>query len=322
MRKSFSLNLAAGVLGVGLAAAPSFADIKISDGLALSGFLDMAVVSTLPDGGDPTLNAAFDQFELDFLYKFSDKLTARVDLNAVMANGAAVTLEQGFLTYTTGPLAISTGKFLSASGFEAAEPTGLYQYSTSKTLVYGGYQNGANVAYTLSPMISLYGAVVGSVWDNTDTELTEPGYEAQISLMPVTGATIKAGYFTEDVGDFYTGLTNVWASYVAGPLTVAAEFNHLTNWFGDHDADDDTPNVPIEDNGGIGYLVMANFKLNDKLGITGRYSAIDTDVGGLDNEVTVSPGYAISNAWFVLAEVKYELELKRTNFAVESILTF
>jgi hypothetical protein len=67
---------------------------------------------------------------------------------------------------------------------------------------------------------------------------------------------------------------------------------------------------------------MVNYKLTDKLGVTGRYSAVAVDGGTADNEVTVSPGYAISAAWFVLAEVKQEIEKKNTSFAVESILTF
>jgi hypothetical protein len=310
MRKSITKNLAAGVLGVGLAAAPSFADIKISDELSLSGFIDMSALATFPDGGDATLDAGFDQFELDFLYKFSDKLTARADLNFEAWNGPAVSLEQAFITYAaTDKLSLFAGKFLSASGFEAAEPTGLYQYSYSKTLVYGGYQNGVAANYAISPMISLYGAVVGSVWNGLDTDLTEPGYELQVSLTPSEAITAKVGYFTEDVGPYYQGLVNAWAQYTAGPLTLGAEFNLLSNW-------------TAEDDGGIGYLVMANYKLSDKLGITGRYSAIDTDLGGLDNEVTVSPGYAMSDAWFVLAEFKYELEAKTPSIAVESLITF
>jgi hypothetical protein len=304
MRKSVSMGLVAGVLGMGLANA----EIKISDALSISGFIDMSATASLPDTGSKTLNAAFDQFELDFMFKFDDKLSAQVDLNSL--GGGAMDLEQAFITYAASDaLSLYAGKFLSASGFEAAEPTGLYQYSYSKTLVYGGYQNGVAAAYTISPMISLYGAVVGSVWDGTDTDLTEPGFEAQISLMPVEGVTAKVGYFTTDVGAYYQSLINAWGSYTAGPLTVAAELNHLTNW-------------TAEDDNGIGYLAMVNYKLSDKLGITGRYSAIDTDLGGLDNEVTFSPGYAISDAWFVLAEAKYELELKNLTFAVESLISF
>lgn len=318
MRKSVTTGLMAGVLGLGLANA----EIKVSDALSLSGFIDMSAGAVLPDGGASSMYAGLDQFELDFMYTFSEKLSAQADLNYEAWNGSAVSLEQAFLTYAaTESFALYAGKFLSSTGFEAAEPTGLYQYSYSKTLVYGGYQNGVAASYAVSPMISLYGAFIGSVWSGTDTDIKKPGYEAQISLMPIEGLTAKVAYAAEmdyaedDGGDTGTTVTtdqslvNAWVSYATGPVTVAAEFNYLMDW-------------GIADDTGIGYLAMVNYALTDKLGVTGRYSAIKMDGGTLDNEVTVSPGYAISDAWFALAEAKYELEAKAWNFAVESLISF
>lgn len=306
MRTSVSMGLAAGILGMGIASA----GIKVSDALSLSGFIDMSATAGLPDTGPKSLTASFDQFELDFLYTFSDKLSAQVDVNSI--GGGALELEQAFIAYTAGPATLYAGKFLSATGFEAAEPTGLYQYSYSRNCdrtvggcVYGGYQNGVAVSYTVSPLISLYGALVGSVWDGTDTDIKSPGYEAQVSLTPLAGLTAKLAYAADldlaedDGGD--TGvsilsnqsLVNVWVSYATGPLTVAGEVNYLMDW-------------GTTDEKGLGYLVMANYKLTDKFGITGRYSALKLDsMGAADNEITVSPGYAISDAWFVLAEAKH-----------------
>jgi hypothetical protein len=97
--------------------------------------------------------------------------------------------------------------------------------------------------------------------------------------------------------------------YAAGPLTVAAEVNMLMKW-------------DEAEQSGLGYLAMANYKLSDALGITVRYSALKMENGKNDNEITLSPGYAISDSWFVLAEVKQELEAKLMSFAVESILSF
>jgi hypothetical protein len=315
MRKSVTMGLVAGVLGMGLANA----QVKLSDALSLSGFFDMSATAGLPDAGPKTLTASFDQFEVDFNFKFADNLSARADVNSL--GGGSVDLEQAYLTYTTGAASIMTGKFLSSSGFEAAEPTGLYQYSVSKTLVYGGYQNGFAASYTISPMISLYGAVIGSAWDGTDVDISKPAFEGQVALVPVEGLTVKATYIYE--GDLTTydpdvdtvigvsaqSLINVWASYATGPLLVAAEVNVLGDW-------------DVTDDAGLGYLVMANYKLSDKLGVTGRYSALKMDGGTVDNEITVSPGYAISPAWFVLAEAKQEIEAKNTTFAIESIITF
>jgi hypothetical protein len=315
MRKSVTMGLVAGVLGMGLASA----EVKVSDALSLSGFFDMSATAGMPDAGPKSLTASFDQFEVDFMFKLADNLSARADVNSL--GGGSVDLEQAYLTYTAGAASFMAGKFLSSSGFEAAEPTGLYQYSVSKTLVYGGYQNGVAASYTVSPMISLYGAVIGSAWDGTDTDIKKPAFEGQVALMPVEGVTIKATYIYESDltsydpdADTVTGvsaqsLINVWAMYAAGPLTAAAEVNYVLDY--------DLTDVPA-----LGYLAMVNYKLSDKLGVTGRYSALSMDGGTADNEITVSPGYAVSSAWFVLAEVKQEIEAKKTSFAVESILTF
>ncbi len=135
------------------------------------------------------------------------------------------------MTATLGSLALSAGRFLSSSGFEAAEPTGLYQYSTSKTLVYGGYQNGVNVAWT-SPMIGIYAAVVSDLWVTAETDLMKsPGFEGQVSMTPAEGVTAKAAFlfqlYDADLpgGDENQGLLNVWGQYAKGAITAAAELD-------------------------------------------------------------------------------------------------
>ncbi len=312
MRKSVSMGLVAGVLGMGLANA----EIKVDDKLSLTGFIDMSVLGTMPDGGSSTLDAGLDQFELDFMYKFSDNLSAQIDLNHFQG---AFYLEQGFVTYSTGPLAINMGRFLSSTGWEAAEPTGLYQYSYSKNCdgsiaagcVYGGYQNGVSASFTISPMISLYGAVVGGIWDGTDTDISKPGIEVQLSLTPIEGLTIKPAFMYENETSDGTAQSaaNVWASFETGPLTLAAEFNYLMDW-------------GVTDETGMGYLAMVNYAINDKLGITVRYSAIDVENDYKGNEIAVSPGYAITDDWFVLAEIRQDIDDKVTSYAVESLITF
>jgi hypothetical protein len=318
MRKSFSLNLAAGVLGVGLAAAPSFADIKVNDQLSLSGFLDMSAtynnVAFTPAGtAADEFTATFDQFELDFLYKFTDKLTARVDVNSL--GGGAMALEQGFLTYTTGPVAFTAGKFLSVSGWEAAEPTGMYQYDYSDAFVYGGYQNGVAVSYTVSPMIALYASVVDGIWV-ADGNLSRPGVEAQIALMPTKEITVKATNLFQQQPGYITDVVNVWGSYVMGPLTAAIEGNYLMNY-------------TSEEDNGFGGLVMANYKLTDVFAVTGRYSMLSTsgptDADADDitaSEVTIAPSVTLLSNWFALAQAKYQFETEELGFAVETTVTF
>ena len=87
-----------------------------------SGFVDMSVFS---DDGNASMS--LDQFELDASTDLGEGISARADVNA-LGPTAPVELEQAFITYDTGEgLALTVGKFLSSTGFEAAEPTGMYQ---------------------------------------------------------------------------------------------------------------------------------------------------------------------------------------------------
>lgn len=319
------------VLGVG--AASSFAEIKVGENLSLSGFLDMSLSGAAPDGGDATLAASFDQFEVDFLYKFGDKISARADLSQGGAGGgtSGIMLEQGFVTFTPGNgLALSAGRFLSTSGFEAAEPTGLFQYSYSKAAaygdalfpnVYGAYQNGVNIAYT-TPVFGLYGAIVSDLWGSTETDiLNSPGFEGQIALTPAEGVTAKVAYLYQVLDDSASDdasqqLLNTWAQYAAGPLTVAAEYNMLIDWVVTEDG------AEVNDGMGHGYLAMANFKFSDVYAATLRYSGIILGDADPDTEITFAPIVTFSPNWSALAEARYDIDIETFKYAVETIFTF
>lgn len=315
---------------LGLAAASSFAEIKVGDNLSLSGFLDMSIGGAKAEDVDATLNGSLDQFEVDFLYKY-DKISARADINALPSGAVAltadtipntfVTLEQGFVTYTPGAVSLSAGRFLSSSGFEAAEPTGLFQYSVSKALFYGGYQNGVNVAYS-TPMFGLYGAVVSDLWNANETDfMNSPGFEGQVSLTPAEGVTAKATYlyqmYDEDAtGDASQQLLNVWGQYAKGKITAAAEYSMLIDWV-----------VPdgagvVNDGTGHAWLAMANYKITDVFAATIRYSGNILGDADPDTEITFSPSVALSAQWLALAEIRQDIDATITKYAVESLFMF
>ena len=275
-----------------------------------SGFVDMSVFS---DDGDASMS--LDQFELDASTDLGGGISMRADVNA-LGPTAPVELEQAFITYDTGEgLALTVGKFLSCTGFEAAEPTGMYQYSYSATLVYGGYQNGVAASYG-TDMFGLYGAIVSSVWDGAETDVSgdesDVGFEAQVALMPVAGITAKAALAKEDEQT----LINVWGLLETGPLSIAAEVNSMSDW-GEYES-------------GVGYLGMVNYGLSDQVGVTARYSAIAwTPIGGGEDdetsEITIAPSYAVSDNWSLIGEVKMLTEGDAdavTQIALESLLTF
>ncbi|MDE2808678.1 MAG: porin [Gemmatimonadota bacterium] len=287
-----------------------FATQTVSAEVKFSGFVDMSLFS---DDGNASMS--LNQFELDASTDLGEGISARADVNA-LGPTAPVELEQAFITYDTGEgLALTVGKFLSCTGFEAAEPTGMYQYSYSATLVYGGYQNGVSASYG-SDMFGLYGAVVSSVWDGAETDVSgdesDVGFEAQVALMPVEGMTAKAALAREDEQT----LINVWGMLETGSLTVAAEVNSMSDW-GAYES-------------GLGYLGMVNYGLSDQVGVTARYSAIAwTPIGsGEDDEtseITIAPSFAVSDNWGLVAEVKMLTVGDAdavTQIALESLLTF
>jgi hypothetical protein len=313
MNSAKTFSMAATLVGLG--AVSSLAEVKVSDNLSLTGFFDM---STTYNTESEVGTMSFDQFELDFMYKF-DKLTARADVNAM--GGGDVAFEQGYINYAigSGATSVSFGRFLSVSGFEAAEPTGLYQYSVSKTLVYGGYQNGANLSYN-GGAFAVYGAVVTNPWSATDNDVTNPGGEIQLALMPTPAITAKLTYVADILEDstgetFNKQYINAWAQFAQGAVTAAAEFNYVINY-------DETKDM--------GYLGMVNFKFGGNYALTVRHSGFIVEDGDLLSEATLSPSVVLTPNWSALLEVRADFgdkdaageDITPVSLAAETIFTF
>ncbi len=292
----------------------AFAEIKLNDNLSVSGFLDMSTVTTMGDETETSLS--FDQFEMDFHLNYGS-VTGQVDVDST-DDFQGIKLEQGFVTYTAPKdmlpgVSITAGRFLSSLGFEAAEPTGLYQYSFSEGIPYPGYQNG--VAVNVKPMkqAGLYVAFLSSVWDVNETDAGTPGIEAQLALTPIEQITAKVGYALDAMDDYTQTELNAWVSFAQGPLTLAGEIDLLGNWGADG-------------NSGMHFLGMANVSLADiisaPVGVTLRFSGITLDDSDTSTEFTFSPSYSATDNWLLLAEFKQRLDAEETIIAVESLFTF
>jgi len=309
------------VAGVALSAALSLsliglarAEVSIAENLSIEGFIDMSLFVGEDDDGETTINSALDQMELDFNLDFGE-VTARIDIDS---QSDVVETEQAYVSYAPEDmsdigLTITVGRFLSTLGWEAAEPTGLYQYSVSAGIPYPGYQNGVAVRVTPDEKYSIYAAAMPSAWDVTETDWETPSFEGQVSVMPTAEVTAKVGFAAEDMGEEFKSELNAWASYAKDALTLAVEIDVLSNWAV---PDTDTTESALH------YLGMANYGLTNKIAVTGRYSAFDGDVTGLNSEFAVSPSYVISDNWGVLAEVRYNIDAETTEIAVEQIFTF
>jgi hypothetical protein len=289
------------------------------DPLSISGFIDMSYYATDTDGGETTYDSGLDQVEIDISYDFGNKLTANVDVEYQNAD-EGVDVEQAFITYAlSDEFSIKAGRFLSYSGWETEEPTGLYQYSGTgyAPYFYGYYQQGVSALYS-SDMYAVAVSVINDLDDPKATDAKSPAIETMFALMPTDEITLKAFYSTGNSAgrDIDTKKINMWASYAKDELTLAVEYNMSENSF---DANTE----------GSGYLAMANYAFGNDIGLTLRYNAweFENASGATIEEstgITISPSYTVNENLLIVLEYRMDEtnSVDVTSYAIEALVTF
>ncbi len=295
-----------------LAAVTSAHADEAKDKLSISGFIDMSYLAVDIDGGESFHVSGLDQVELNVGYEFDSKLAAFVDVE-YQNEDEGVDIEQAFITYAVSDqFSVKAGRFLSYTGWETEEPTGLFQYSGTgyAPYFYGYYQQGVSGLYSgdgFAVAVSLVNDLAGP--QSIDSE--HPAIETMVALMPTDEITIK-GFYSKD-GD--VELINTWASYSKDALTLAAEYNSA----------EDSVFVGSE---ATGFLLMANYAFDD-IGLTLRYHDWDIeDASGATYEdasgITISPSYTVSDNLLMVFEYRMDEinDVDVTSYAVEAVITF
>lgn len=322
------------------------AEIVINDFLSFEGFVDMSYNTTESStssnvgfNADGNQNSyAIDQVEISWLFKF-DPVTAQIDLAHEGSDSPRVpfidasVVEQAFATYSfDNGSAITAGRFASMLGFEAFEPTGLYQYSTAYALTNAGAQvapgiNVGNVSilpgyyegvkYTYETESSFFGiALVDTVSGAGTSQLggnngaSSYGVEAAGSFILGEGLSLFVGGVYEDVdaggaaGSLDRYVLNTYVTFETGAWIFAGELN-----YGDADGAFVLPGIDEEVLQG---LLMANFAYSDAASVTGRlsYSTHESSVGPVSIEAdflkyTIAHGYAFTDNLFLVTEISY-----------------
>ncbi|WP_440876792.1 outer membrane beta-barrel protein [Thalassotalea sp. PLHSN55] len=300
-----------------LAAATSAHADEAKDKLSISGFIDMSYLAVDIDGGESFHVSGLDQVELNVGYEFDSKLAAFVDVEYQdqgddLEDNQELDIEQAFITYAVSDqFSVKAGRFLSYSGWETEEPTGLFQYSGTgyAKYFYGGYQQGVSGIYSGDKYAVAVSVVNDLAGEGTDSE--HPAIETMVALMPTDEITIK-GFYSKD-GD--VELINTWASYSKDALTLAAEYNSA----------EDSVFVGSE---ATGFLLMANYAFDD-IGLTLRYHDWDIeDASGATYEdasgITISPSYTVSDNLLMVFEYRMDEinDVDVTSYAVEALITF
>lgn len=312
------LAAAIAVATASVAAAPVYAEIEVGNGLSLTGFVDMSTTYTDYDGDSSEQTFSVDQFETNFLYSGAEGVSARVDVEySQQYEGDYNTfVEQAYFSKQLGEsFSVKAGRFLSNSGFEAEEPTGLYQFSGTgyAKYFYGYYQQGVSATYDTDAFDFMFSAINSSV-DPNDNSNRKVAVETGIALSPMEGLTAKLFYISDEEVD----LINFWTSYAVSGWTFAFEYNLRDDGALDQEGD--------------GFLLMANYAW-DKWGITGRFHdyTIENDVSAIEENsaFTLAPSYKVSDNLLLITEVRLDTtavnggeDADKTTVAIEALFTF
>jgi hypothetical protein len=232
-----------------------------------------------------------------------------------------VDVEQAFISYAVSDnLSIKAGRFLSYTGWETEEPTGLFQYSGTgyAQYFYGYYQQGVSGLYS-GDGYAVAVSVVNDLAGPKSTDSEEPGIETMVAIMPTDSITIKAFYSFDKLAGTNedTTMFNMWAMYAEGPLTLAAEINSS-----------EYTSIAAAD--ASGYLLMANYAF-DTFGVTVRYHDYEVeDSAGVTWEdmsaITIAPSYAVNENLLMVFEYRMDSDdisgMDSDSIAIEALITF
>jgi hypothetical protein len=356
MKKTIAITSALAAV-TGLATA----EIKINDFLSLEGFVDMSYSHTDIDDAGSDNSFAVDQTEIDLLFNFG-KVTGRADIEYLGGANEDANLEQAFATYDLGNgRSITAGRYESALGLEAKEPTGLYQYSTAYDMgaadINDGGLGGVDIlpqygqgvkltqvsgdnVYSLSVQDESFendgGRLGGDDQSNDGGEDSSYSIEAAASIALGDGMTwfLGGAYEDSDTDDNNTYVLNTHLLVESGALTWGAEVSYgdaeggFSNGLG-------RDSVGATDEEVLQALLMANYAYSDCCSITGRisYSDHEGEVGAADVDAdflkyTLAHNYAVTDNLAVITEISLvdgevaDADYEALVGAVEVLFTF
>jgi hypothetical protein len=322
----------------------SFAEIALTENISVEGFVDMsyshsdAENGAFGPGSESDNSFGIDQVEIDWLFNFGN-VSAQVDLEYEEGvNGTNV--EQAFVNYAlaSGDV-VTAGRYATMLGFEALEPTGMYQFSGAYTVqgnpltAASDYVQGVRYTRTSGNTffgISLQDQAFGNDADRLGGDVDpDSSYAVEVaaSMDLGNGFTVFVGGAFENAESGDNDLINAYVTYETGAWLFAAELNS---------EDNESINNGLADFDITSYMLMANYTYSDVASVTGRVSAVDIEVAGnevLDGtKLTLAHNYAFSDNLALCAEVSLVdgdvnpggglVDAEVTSFALEMLFTF
>ena len=269
-------------------------------GVDLSGFID---IQSMKQGDNTETTGA--QVEINLGYTTGPVSAAvGLDFGEISAFGENPdhpdNIEEAYVTYDFGNgFSITGGRMLTYMGFEAFDPTNMYQFSyaydvggatlsdgnkSGAQMIYDSYDTGASIDFGTD-------AFSVGVWSSLEANA---GYELALAFTGVENFTAKAIW--SDFADQGYEKSTYWISYQMDKLLLAAEV-------AENDQNTAGANFDVD-----GMLLMANYAVSDSVGLTLRYSEMEiteattSTVEYEGSKFTISPSYVFTDSLSGLIE--------------------
>jgi len=283
--------------------------VKVNNNLSINGFIDGSY--ELIQNGDSGAGEVdeqtlgIDEVEVSFILNVGN-VSGQISLD-VEDEGASlddeVGLEQAHFTYNVNDaVSVTFGRYGSALGFEREDPAGLYTYSRA----YGGalgdlFNSGDTDSNIVDGITVAYSADSYSIAASFEEAADQPletedlNLELSFTYTGIAGVNIGGGYFFDnsDVAAGETDVLNVHVSRQFGKLLLAGEYTQ-------RDTSGSTTAANNRENDG--YLLLADYDVNDKLGVAIRFSNNENGTAEDYESFTIAPNYAITDSLGAILE--------------------
>jgi len=302
--------------------------VKINNNLSINGFIDGSYYS-VDDGANSidSSNISVDEVELNFIVN-AGNVSGELHVDTEDTNssdfdtisGVDLNIEQVHFSYSFGNGAsVQVGRFGSELGLEREDPAGLYTFSRAYNDARFDLGNvdvnvgeGARLSYAsgdFAGSLALVNQAAQLEDDNGSKD--DLDYEVAISYTGIDNLVVGAGIATRRPEDGNnTEVYTINLAYTLDKLLLAGEYTNSEKGADDRSA----------------YLVLADYDVNEKLGVAVRFSSWETSSTGAESEkITFAPNYAITESLGAIIEFSAEENAagkEIDSFAVELTYTF
>ena len=305
------LSKISGVAAFAVIASSASAEVAINENLSLDGY---AIGSAVNTEGTPAKNFQFvnsgrvyDSVKVALNGKY-DAFTSKVSLydlksgaNGMPAGAADAGVLDAYVTYKTGDISITGGKFLSALGYESFDSPNNAFITYGLSDYVAPYATGAKIDYITkeySAGIAVRDTETGTggkFFEGDGDFSNDLGYHAYFSYTGIDKLTLFVGAGYQDPQGSATSVStyDAWASYaLTDKLTLVAEYAHTEG---------------LDD---YSWLTQASYAINSNVSVAARLTGLGAYHS--DDEVL---GYGVASTYTLSKNFSVKGEVTKTDKA-------